>query len=221
VTARSYRSRLLALSLGGGTRLLLLAYLCWAAAVYTFLGLYPSWAIQRGLAGHGAGTIGGMLFLGEIGGLLGAFFSGNLARMFRHPTRLSAIASICIAAIVLVIPLGAGSLTVQTVAYMAFAFGRDLMLALILGGAMLLVAAAQRGSLNAMLNAIYQTGGTVGGMASAWLYAWRPDYTANSAAACALFAACGAMLWSIARVNPDGSPVAGFATGQVGRGPSR
>jgi hypothetical protein len=41
------------------------------------------------------------------------------------------------------------------------------MMALMLGGAMLLVGAAQRGSLNTILNALYQTGAAVGGMASA------------------------------------------------------
>ena len=201
VTARTYRRRLLSLSLDAGTRLLLLSYFCWSAAVYVFLGLYPSWAVQQGLAGHGAATIGGMLFLGEIGGLFGAFFSGRLAKMVRHPMTLCAIAGISIAAVVLGIPFGAGSLPVQTVMYMGFAFGRDLMLALILGGAMLLVDAAQRGSLNAILNAIYQTGGTVGGMASAWLYALRPDFAANGVAACGLFAASGLMLWGITRIH--------------------
>ncbi len=200
VTAGSYRRRLLSLSLDGGTRLLLLAYFCWAAAVYEFLGLYPSWAVQRGLAGHGAGAIGSMLFLGEVGGLLGAFFSGRIARGFRHPMTLCAVAAVCLAAIVLAMPFGTGSLVFQTIAYMGFAFGRDLMLALILGGAMLLVSAAQRGSLNAILNAIYQTGGTVGGMASAWLYAWRPDFGANSAMAGGLFAASGLMLWGVTRL---------------------
>ena len=201
VTAETYRRRLLAFSLDGRTRLLLLAYFCWAAAVYLFLGLYPSWMVQRGLAGHGAGVIGTMLFIGEIGGLLGAFFSGRLARLARDPLGLCAMAAICVAAVVLVIPLGSGVLVFQAVAYGLFAFGRDLMLALILGGAMLLVGAAQRGSLNAMLNAIYQTGGTVGGMASAWLYAFRPDFLANGLVACGLFAASGVMLWSITRIR--------------------
>lgn len=38
------------------------------------------------------------------------------------------------------------------------------MLALMLGDAMALVPASQRGSLNATLNAVYQTGATVGGL---------------------------------------------------------
>jgi len=80
------------------------------------------------------------------------------------------------------------------VAYGIFAFGRDLMLALILGGAMLLVSASQRGSLNATLNAIYQTGATSGGWVSAWLYGLRADFTANAAATAALFLASAVML---------------------------
>jgi predicted MFS family arabinose efflux permease len=201
ISARSYRDRLLSLSLDAGTRLLLLSYFCWAAGVFVFLGLYPSWVVQHGLAGYGAGAIGIMLFLGEIGGLLGALLSGRLSRVFWHPLGLCAIAALGTAAIVLVIPLGTGLQAFQAMAYGVFAFGRDLMLALILGGAMLLVPAAQRGSLNAMLNAIYQTGATLGGLASAWLYGFRSDFSANTVVACGLFVASAFLLWAITRLK--------------------
>ena len=92
ISGRSYRERLLSLSLDAGTRLLLLAYFCWSVGMFVFLGLYPSWLVQHGLAGHGAGTIGVMLLLGEIGGLLGALLSGRLARFFRYPLTLCAAA---------------------------------------------------------------------------------------------------------------------------------
>ena len=78
--------------------------------------------------------------------------------------------------------------------------------------AMLLVDAAQRGSLNAVLNAIYRTGATLGGMASAWLYARRPDFAANAAIACALLVTSGVMLWGITRIK---APVEGLP--QMGR----
>jgi predicted MFS family arabinose efflux permease len=201
VTAQTYRDRLLTLSLDAGTRLLLLSYFCWSAAVYVFLGLYPSWVVQRGLASHGVGTVGTMLFVGEIGGLLGALLSARLARLFRHPLGLCALAAVAAAAVVLAVPFGTGLLTFQAAAYGAFAFCRDLMLALMLGGAMLLVGAAQRGSLNALLNALYQSGAALGGMASAWLYALRADFTANAAIAGFLFAASGLMLWGITRIR--------------------
>lgn len=200
VTARTYRDRLLSLSLDSGTRLLL-SYLCWSGAVFVFLGLYPSWVVQNGLPGRGAGTIGAMLFLGEIGGLLGALLAGRLAGLFRHPLGFCALAAIMAAAVVLAVPLGAGHLAFQAVAYGIFAFCRDLMLALILGGAMLVVGAAQRGSLNAVLNVIYQTGASLAGVAGAWLHAFDPGFTANAAAACALFAASGLMLWRITRLR--------------------
>lgn len=199
VTRRTYEERLLSLSLDGQTRLLLPAYFCWAAAVVTFMGLYPSWMIQHGLARHSIGTIGTMLLLGEIGGLFGAFLSGRLSLWFRHPLNLCAAAAIGIAAVVLLVPFGTGLPLFQAAAYAAFAFGRDLMMALMLGGAMLLVGAAQRGSLNAILNALYQTGAAVGGMASAWLYAFRSNFFANSLAAATLLALAGFMLWSMSR----------------------
>jgi predicted MFS family arabinose efflux permease len=205
VTARTYRERLLSLSLDAGTRLLLLSYLCWSGAVFVFLGLYPSWLVQNGFAGHGAGTIGVMLLVGEIGGLFGAFFAGRLSAMFRHPLRPCALAAIVAAAVVLAVPFGAGLLAFQGLAYGAFAFCRDLMLALILGGAMLLVGAAQRGSLNALMNVIYQTGASLAGIAGAWLYAFDRTFTVNAAVACALFAAAGLMLWSITRLEQPAS----------------
>jgi len=66
---------------------------------------------------------------------------------------------------------------------------------------MLLVPAGQRGSLNATLNAVYQTGATVGGFASAWLYAFRADFTANAAVAAAVFATSALMLWGITKIK--------------------
>ena len=55
------------------------------------------------------------------------------------------------------------------------------------------------GSLNAILNAIYQTGATLGGLASALLYALRPDFAANAGASALLFVLSGAFLWRISR----------------------
>ena len=215
ITGRTYRERLLSLSLDAGTRLLLLAYLCWSAAMYVFLGLYPSWLVQHGLAGQGVGAIGLMLLLGEMGGLAGALLSGWLAGLFRHPLILCAAASLGIAIIVLVIPFGAALPVFQGLAYGGFAFGRDLMLALMLGGAMLLVSAAQRGSLNAVLNALYQTGATLGGMASAWLYALRADFTANAIVSSTLFVAAALMLWRITRIEAAmPAPVAAHEAGK-------
>jgi hypothetical protein len=70
---------------------------------------------------------------------------------------------------------------------------------------MQLVAAAQRGSLNAILNAVYQTGATVGGIASAWLYGARADFTANAVVASALLAASALLLWRLTKLKaPDG-----------------
>ena len=201
VTRRTYKDRLLSLSLDASTRLLLPAYFCWAAAVVTFMGLYPSWMIQHGLAKHSVGTIGTMLLLGEIGGLFGAFLSSRLGQLFRNPLGLCATAAITLAVVVLIVPFGTGLPFFQAGAYAAFAFGRDLMMALMLGGAMLLVGAAQRGSLNAILNALYQTGAAVGGMVSAWLYAFRADFIANSAVAAVLFVLSGLMLWNITRIK--------------------
>ncbi len=201
ISARSYRDRLLSFSLDHPTRLLLLAYFFWAAAVFVFLGLYPTWIVQRGLSAHGVGAIGMMLFIGEIGGLFGALLSGTIAESFRHPLGLCAMAALGTAAMVLAMPFGGGSLPFQAVTYSIFAFGRDLMLALMLGGAMLLVPAAQRGSLNGMLNAVYQTGSTLGGMASAWLYAARSDFVANTVVAGGLFAGSAFLLWSITRLR--------------------
>jgi predicted MFS family arabinose efflux permease len=199
ITGKTYRDRLLSLSLDTGTQRVLLAYFCWGAAVYIFLGLYPSWIVQHGLSTHGVGAISAMLLFGEVGGLFGALLSGGLSQRFAHPLRLCTLAAGATALMVLIVPFGSGNIVYQALAYVAFAFGRDLMLALILGGSMMLVGAAQRGSLNAIMNAIYQTGATVGGAASAWLYGVSTNFTANAMTSCMLFAASGLLLWSATR----------------------
>jgi len=202
VSWRSYRERLLPRSPASGTGLLLACYFCWSAGMYVFLGLYPGWLVQHGLAGAGTGVIGLVLFLGELGGLAGALLSPRLSRLFGHGLVACAMASLAIALLMPLVPLGVGRPLAQALAYGLFAFGRDLMLALILGGAMTLVPAGRRGSLNATLNAVYQSGATLGGLASARLYGLRPDFTANAAVASAVFAACAVMLWILARLRP-------------------
>ena len=51
ITGASYKRQILSLSLSGPTRRLLTAHFCWAAAMFIFLGLYPTWIIQHGLSG--------------------------------------------------------------------------------------------------------------------------------------------------------------------------
>ena len=195
----TYRVRLLSLSMSAETRRLFLAYFCWSAAIYTFLGLYPTWIVESGLAAYGLGTIGLALFAGEVGGLAGAALSGRLSRLHPHPLGACAVAAFATAALVVIVPFGEGRLVFQILTYGGFAFGRDLMLALMLGGSMLLVSASRRGSLNSLLNATYQTGATAGALASAWLYGLRPDFTANAVTAGLLLLVSGACLWLISR----------------------
>jgi len=128
----------------------------------------------------------------------GALAAGRIATFFRHPLALCAVAAVGTAVAMLAAPLLGRAFTGQTLTYAGFAFGRDLMLALMLGGAMMLVAPTERASLNAMLNAVYQLGGAFGGMASAWLFAMSPGYGANAAVAAALLLATGLMLHRIA-----------------------
>ena len=209
ISAQTYRVKLLSLSLNSGTRLLLLSYFCWSAGMYVFLGAYPSWLVQHSLGDQGAGLIGLMLLIGELGGLAGALLSVRLARLWRHPLSACAVASLVIAAVVVLIPFGTGWPIFQALAYGVFALCRDLMLALLLGGAMLFVAASQRGSLNGILNAVYQTGACVGGMTSAWLYAFRADFAANSVASFVVFIIAALLLYRITRIEaPSINPVA-------------
>jgi predicted MFS family arabinose efflux permease len=197
VTTQTYVARLRSLSGGRETQLVFLAYLSWSAAVFVFLGLYPTWIVQRGLIGHGPGSIGAMLFLGEVGGLFGALLAGRLANLFVHPLNLCAIAALVTAIVVFSVPLGHDRVVFQAAAYVSFAFGRDLLLALILGGSMLLIPASQRGSLNAVLNAIYQTGATAGALIGAWLYGMRSTFMLNASVSGCLFVICGFSIWLI------------------------
>jgi predicted MFS family arabinose efflux permease len=205
VNLARYRDQVLAFSLRGATRRLLVAHFCWASAMFTFLGLYPTWVMQHGLVDRGPGAIGLMLFVGEVGGCLGAFYSSRFPRVPSRPLGFPALAGLVTAGIVLMVPLGRDNAVFQAVAYAGYAFGRDLMLALILGGAMGLVAPAQRGSLNATLNAVYQTGATLGVVASAALYGWRPDFLANAGVSAVVFVMAAVSLWSIStRTLPGG-----------------
>ncbi len=197
ITLASYRRQLLSLTLGRSTRLLLLAHVCWATAMFTFLGLYPTWLIQHGLPGRSPGVVSMMLFLGEVGGLAGALYSSRLPKLASHPMGLPAMAGFATALIVLAVPWGPDNVAVQAIAYAGYAFGRDMMLALILGGAMSLVPAAQRGSLNSILNAVYQTGATLGVLLSSLLYALRADYLANATVSAVVFIAAATSLWRI------------------------
>jgi len=192
----TYRARLLSFSGGPDTRRVLLAYLAYSAAIFLFLGLYPAWILEGG--GATPATVGTMLFVGGLGGVAGALLAGRLARGFRHPLGLCAVAAGATAAVALLTPLAGQGLVGQALLYGGFAFGRDLMLALMLGGAMLLVAPTERASLNAVLNALFQTGAAAGGMASAWLYAADSSYTTSAAVAAALLAGAALMLRRIA-----------------------
>ena len=192
----TYRARLLSFSGGPDTRLALLAYLAYSTAIFLFLGLYPAWILEGG--GATPATVGTMLFVGGLGGVAGALLAGRLARHFRHPLGLCAVAAGATATVALLAPLAGQGLVGQALLYGGFAFGRDLMLALMLGGAMLLVAPTERASLNAVLNALFQTGAAAGGMASAWLYAADSSYTTSAAAAAALLAGSALMLRRIA-----------------------
>jgi hypothetical protein len=195
----AYRQRLLSLSLNAVTRWLFFAYFCWSTAIYTFLGLYPTWIMRQGLAGYSVAAIGSILFLGEVGGLFGAALSGPLSRLHPRPLGACSLAAFATLALILVTPLGIDMPLFQAMVYGGFAFGRDMMLALTLGGAMLLVPAARRGSLNALMNAIYQMGATVGGICGAWLYGLVPSFTANATIASLLLLISGLSLWSVGR----------------------
>lgn len=201
VTVRTYRDRILSLSLNTGIRSILISYLLWATAVIVFMGMYPSWIIQNNLLHWSTGTVGILFLLGENGGLFGAFMSGRLARIFPDPMILCAAGMTGMALVVSVVPLGMHSFVFQSVTYAFFAFGRDLLLALMLGEAITYVKGAQRGSLNAILNALYQTGTAVGGITSAWLYALYPDFSSNMFTACGLFIVTAVILFRTARVR--------------------
>lgn len=204
VTLATYRRRVLAFSMGASTRRLLLGFGGWAMAMFVFLGMYPAWVIQHGLAGRGPGVISGMLFVGEVGGLVGALLAGRLARLHPRPLGSCALVGWATACVVVAVPLGGESVVFQAVAYAGYAFGRDVMLALILGGAMALVAPGERGSLNAMMNVVYQCGATAGAMGSAVLYAARPDFVANAVVSGAVFVVAAWSVWGIGRGDRSG-----------------
>jgi predicted MFS family arabinose efflux permease len=182
ISGATYRKRLLSLSMSGPTRLLLLAHFCWAAAMFIFLGLYPTWIVQHGLAGRSPGTIGVMLFVGEIGGLVGALYSSRFPKPAAHPLGVPALFGFATALIVLSVPFGHDNPVFQAIAYAGYAFG---------------------GSLNAILNAVYQTGATVGVATSSLLYSLSSDFLANAVLSATVFVVSAASLWRITARDPE------------------
>lgn len=189
-----YRERLSSLYTDSIMRPLLFSYFFWSLSVYIFLGLYPTWLVHTGLSGENLSTTAAILFFGEMGGLVGALLCGKITSWCNSPLRLCVITSIGLALLIPTTPLTRDSSIAQALTYTLFAFGRDLMLALILSTAMQMVSSAKRGSLNAMLNVVYQTGATVGGIASAWLFSFNSDFFANSLTAAIIFIISAALL---------------------------
>ncbi|WP_018259484.1 MFS transporter [Methylobacterium sp. WSM2598] len=192
VTLATDRERVL--SLASGTGPLLMAYVARSTGTFAFIGLYPTWILRDDLPDRGPAVIGAMLFVGEVGGFAGAMVSGWVAKRVARPLGLCTGVVLATALIVASVPFGQGNLPFQTLAYAAYAFGRDMITALLLQGAMAVVPAAERGRLGAILNATFQLGGAVGALAGAALYAADPGFLANAAASAALFVGMGGLL---------------------------
>jgi len=205
VTAQTYRRRLLSFSASRETRLALTAYFIYSAAVFVYLGLYPTWLLTNTGIGS-ARTVAEIFFLGGCGGVVGAVLSGHVARRFRRPMLLCSVLATASALIMLAVPTAPTSFTAQIVSYGVFSFGRAMLLPVFVAATMLLVAAHERGSLNGMINAIFQSASAVGAFISGWLYHLVPSFAANGAVAMLLFLGAAIALAGVARSQAPAAP---------------
>jgi predicted MFS family arabinose efflux permease len=71
-----------------------------------------------------------------------------------------------------------------------------------ISSAMLLVEAARRGSLNGLLNAIFQSGAALGGISGAWAYSREQTFHLNAEVSIAFLLAAAISLYTASKVRP-------------------
>jgi predicted MFS family arabinose efflux permease len=188
VTAASYAMRIASLANQAGTRQGLIGYMFYSAATFVFIGLYPTWLLDKSHFADAQHAISWIFLAGGVGGLLGAVLSSRVSGYFDSKLMLCAIASGAAILFVIAVPLGSQSLLVQMLCYGGFSVLRAIFLPTIITGTMALVAPTQRGSLNGLLNAAFQCATAAGSAVSTWLFGVDPQFYLNAVVSAGLFA---------------------------------
>jgi len=100
------------------------------------------------------------------------------------------------------IPDAGDVLGVQMVCYAAFAFLRSMFFVIFISVAMQLVEATRRGSLNGLLNAIFQSGAALGGICGAWAYSRDETFHLNVEICIALLVGTAISVYKASKVSP-------------------
>jgi predicted MFS family arabinose efflux permease len=200
MTPRAYTNQMMSLMTKPSLRYLLIACFLHTLSMFTFLSLYPTWLVEHwNVSGYAMSAI---FLLGGITALLGSVGSGRVSSRFQSPLMLCVLLVVLTVGAILLIP-GAGSmLGVQMVCYAAFALFRSMFFVIFISVAMPLVEATRRGSLNGLLNAIFQSGAALGGIFGAWAYSQEETFYLNTEVSIALLVGAAILLYKASKANP-------------------
>ena len=200
VPPRAYANQMTSLMTKPSLRYLLIAYFLHTISVFAFLSLYPTWLVEHwNVSGYWVGTI---FLLGGITALLGSVGASRVSSLFQSPLMLCVIFVVLTVGALLPIPGAGNLLSIQMACYAAFALFRSMFFVIFISSAMLSVEATRRGSLNGLLNAIFQSGAALGGICGAWAYSRQATFHLNAEVAIALLVGTAISLYKAAKVSP-------------------
>jgi predicted MFS family arabinose efflux permease len=205
VTPRAYINQMVSLMTKASLRYLLIAIFLHTLSMFTFLSLYPTWLVEHwSVSGY---TMGSIFLLGGIAALLGSVGASRVSSRFSSPLMLCVVLAVLTVGAILVTPRAGNVLGIQMACYAAFALFRSMFFVTFLSVAMPSVEATRRGSLNGLLNAIFQSGAALGGICGAWAYSLEETFHLNAAVSIALLIATTISLYKASKVSlPELSP---------------
>ena len=187
-TARSYVKGIRSLFDNGQIVGSLVGHMMFICAVFTFLSLYPTWILTREQETQISHITSTIFFAGGVGGVVGALFSGPISARLKSPIFLCALLSGMTVIPVVLSPIAGSDLIGQLSCYSAFSIFRSALVPSLISGAMAMVSSNQRGSMNGLLNAIFQCGAGFGGILSTLLYSIDNTFFLNAAVSSILLA---------------------------------
>jgi MFS transporter, DHA1 family, multidrug resistance protein len=191
MTPRAYANQMVSLMTKASSRYLLIGYFLHTISVFAFLSLYPTWLVEHwNVSGYWVGTI---FLLGGITALLGSVGASRVSSLFESPLMLCVLFVALTVGALLPIPDAGNLLGVQM---------RSMFFVIFISSAMLSVEATRRGSLNGLLNAIFQSGAALGGICGAWAYSRQETFHLNSEVSIALLVATAISLYKASKVSP-------------------
>jgi predicted MFS family arabinose efflux permease len=205
MTPGAYANQMMSLMTKASLRYILIAYFLHTISVFAFLSLYPTWLVEQwNVSGYWVGAI---FLLGGITALLGSVGASRVSSLFQSPLMLCVLFVVLTVGAVLPIPSAGNVLSVQMACYAAFTLLRSMFFVIFISSAMPMVEATRRGSLNGLLNAIFQSGAALGGICGAWAYSREETFHLNAEVSVAFLLGAAILLYKASKVSsPELSP---------------